>query len=139
MLPIIGTLVEAGLKIIDKVIPDPAAKAEAKLRLIELQQKGELAELAAETQLAMGQLEINKAEAANANIFVSGWRPAVGWVCVAGLGSQYVIGPLVEWLSALFWERITWPIMNNGELMTLLVGMLGLGALRTTEKVKGVS
>lgn len=70
-------LVEAGLKILDKVLPDPAAKAEAQLRLVELHQAGELAALEAETRLALGQVDVNKAEAGSGDPFVRRWRPAV--------------------------------------------------------------
>lgn len=135
----VGGLLEIGKKLIDRLIPDKAAAAEAHFKLLEMEQNGQLAELAATTQLAQGQLEINKVEAASTNPFVAGWRPAVGWTCVAALSFQYVIGPLGEWLTGLAGLRVTWPMMNTGELMTLLIGMLGLGALRTTEKVKGVS
>ena len=79
-----------------------------------------------EAQIAQGQLEVNKVEAANANLFVSGWRPFVGWVC--GLGLAYsVIGP-----------AFSLPVANLETLLTVLFGMLGLGGLRTFEKVKGL-
>lgn len=138
-IPVLDGLLKVGEKLIDRLIPDKEKAAEAKFKLLEMQQNGELAVLAADTELAKGQLEINKIEAENASLWVSGWRPAVGWVCVGALASQYIVGPLVEWVSAFGAERITWPIANNGELMTLLLGMLGLGVLRTTEKIKGVT
>ena len=134
--PIIGAVLEIGGKLIDKLIPDPAAKAEALLKLKQLEQTGELAVLAADTQLALGQIEVNKIEAADPNIFKSGWRPGAGWVCVLALASQYVLGPLVEWASDLFGARVLWPVANSAELTALLLGMLGLGAMRTTEKLK---
>ena len=85
----ISAVLEIGGKLIDKLIPDPVAKAQAQLELVKLQQSGELAVLTADTQLATGQLEVNKIEAASSNIFVSGWRPFIGWICGVGLGTQF--------------------------------------------------
>ena len=127
------------LKIIDKVIPDPAAKAAAQIELLRLQQSGELAQLAAETELAKGQNEVNKQEAASTNLFVSGWRPFVGWVCGLGMASQFVVAPFVTWGSALLGHPTAFPVLDLSTLLTLLFGMLGLGAMRTTEKINGVA
>ena len=112
-----------------RVLPDPAQQAAAKLELMKLQQNGEL------TQIA-GQMEINKVEAASSSIFVSGWRPAIGWICGAGFAVQFVIGPLAEWGSALAGHPVKFPTMDTGTMMPLLLGMLGLGGLRTAEKLQ---
>jgi hypothetical protein len=120
-------------KIIEKIIPDKAAAAEAKLKLLELQQSGELARLTAETELAKGQLAINAEEAKNANLFVSGWRPSVGWVCSLALVYQFFLRP------ALVTFGHPAPELPMGDLITILLGLLGLGTLRTVEKVKGVA
>ena len=77
-------LLPAVVSVIDKVLPDPQQAAEAKLRALELGQRGDLAQLDAEVRLALGQMEINKAEA-QTDLFRGGWRPATGWCCVAGL------------------------------------------------------
>lgn len=131
-------ILDAAIKIIDKIIPDPAAKAEAKLKVLELQQNGELKALELETQLALGQLEVNKVEAGSDSLFKSGWRPAVGWVCVAGLATQFLLAPLLPWLVGLIDSSVApIPSLDLSELLTLLFGMLGLGAMRTTEKLKG--
>lgn len=130
LIPLIGTIVE-------KVIPDPQAAADAKLRVMELAQKGELAVLDAEMKLALGQIEVNKAEATT-DMFRGGWRPAVGWVCVAGLGYQFVLQPVLPWVVALFGAQVPpLPAIDNETLLVLLTGMLGLGGLRTIERVKG--
>jgi hypothetical protein len=131
-LPIIGSLVDVVAKVLDKVIPDPKQKAEALQKLQELQQSGDLAVIA-------GQNEINKIEAANPRLFVSGWRPFIGWVCGSALAFQLVIGPMVVWGSTLIHRPIALPIMQTELLTTLLVGMLGLGGLRTVEKLQGVA
>ncbi len=130
LIPLIGTIVE-------KVIPDPQAAADAKLRVMELAQKGELAVLDAEMKLALGQLEVNKAEATT-DMFRGGWRPAVGWICVVGLAYQFILQPVLPWVVALFGAQVPpLPAIDNESLMVLLTGMLGLGGLRTFERVKG--
>ena len=87
-----------------------------------------------------GQLEINKEEAKSANWFVAGWRPAVGWVCATAFGYHYVIQPTVLFLIiALGVELPPLPTFEMESLLTVLLGMLGLGGLRTFEKYKEVS
>jgi hypothetical protein len=139
MLPIVGDLITAGLKIIDKVIPDPAAKAEAQLKLMQLTQNGELAQLQADLQMAQGQVEIDKIEAASPSFFKSGWRPAIGWVCGVALATQFLIAPLGTWVAELRGYHVTFPTLDMSTLMTLLFAMLGVGTMRTTEKIKGVA
>ena len=80
-------IIPAITQVLDKIIPDPQAAADAKLRTLELAQKGDLAALDAELRLALGQIEVNKAEATT-DLFRGGWRPAVGWTCVVGLAHQ---------------------------------------------------
>lgn len=130
LIPVLGT-------IFDKIIPDPQQAAEAKLRAMELAQKGELAVLDADMRLALGQMEVNKAEA-QTDLFRGGWRPATGWVCVFGLLYQFILQPIVPWVYASFGYTVPpLPPIDNETLMVLLTGMLGLGGLRTFERVKG--
>jgi hypothetical protein len=130
LIPVIGGVLE-------KVLPDPQAAADAKVKLLELAQKGELAVLDAETKLAMGQLEVNKVEAGT-DMFRGGWRPATGWACVFGLVYQFLVQPLLPWIVALFGVTVPpLPPIDNETLMVLLTGMLGLGGLRTFERIKG--
>lgn len=130
ILPIVGT-------ILDKLLPDPQAAADAKLKALEMAQKGELAALDAEMRLALGQIEVNKAEAST-DIFRGGWRPACGWVCAAGLGYTFLLRPLLPWLVQVAgWNVPPLPAIDAEALMALLFGMLGLGGLRTYERVKG--
>ena len=89
-------------------------------------------------ELAKAQLEVNKAEAAHKSLFVAGWRPAVGWVCVAGMAGNFIVIPLANFALALAGTAITIPLVALSEMMPVLMGMLGLGAMRTAEKVKGV-
>lgn len=137
MTPFIGGIIEAGLKVIDRVIPDPQAKAAAQLELMRLQQAGEFKELDAQLQQALAQAETNKVEAASADPFTSRWRPFIGWICGAGLGVQFLVGPLFTWAAALMDHPVVFPELDMGTLLTLLLGMLGLGGMRTVEKLKG--
>lgn len=128
----VTALLDIGGKVIDRVWPDPGQAAQAKFELFKLQQSGEL------TQIA-GQLEINKAEAQNPNLFVSGWRPAIGWVCALALLYQYLAKPLCQGIAASFGHPLP-PLPGlDDNLWQLLLGMLGLGGLRTFEKVQGVA
>lgn len=138
MTPILGGLLDAGLKILDKVIPDPAAKSAAQLELLKLQQAGEFRQLEADMQLALAQTKINEVEAAAPDMFRGGWRPAAGWVCVAGLGYQFLFQPLAAW-SASIQGWAAPPVLDLADLYGLLFGMLGLGAYRSFERVKGKS
>jgi len=128
----VSALLDIGGKVFDRVFPDPAQAANAKLELMKLQQSGEL------TQIA-GQMDINKIEAASSSLFVSGWRPAIGWVCGIGFAVQFIIGPLAEWGAALAGHPVKFPTMDTGTMMPLLLGMLGLAGARTAEKIQGVA
>lgn len=126
--------------LIDKLIVDPTEKMAAKERLLAMQQAGEFKELDVALELAKGQLAINQVEAASSSLFVSGWRPAVGWVCAFGFAYVALLQPLLPWLVGLRGMVVApLPNIDTSVLMTLLLGMLGLGGLRTTEKIKGVA
>ena len=89
-------------------------------------------------ELAKAQIEVNKAEAQHRSLFVSGWRPAVGWTCCIGLASNYLFIPLANFTLALADSTIEIPILDMATMMPVLMGMLGLGAMRTVEKTKKV-
>lgn len=127
----ISAALNIGTQIIDRLWPNPTERDAAKLELLKLQQNGDLA-------VVVGQMEINKVEAANSSLFVAGWRPAVGWVCVAGLSYTFVAQPLLAWASSIWFMQVP-PVLDMGTLITLLGGMLGLGGLRTYEKTQGVA
>lgn len=132
-------LIELGAKIIDKVIPDPEAKARAHLELFKAQQAGEFKALDAELALALGQIEVNKIEAAADSLFKGGWRPYVGWVCGGGLTYQFMLRPILGWVAENVANWAPPPSLEMETLLTLLLGLLGLGGYRTLEKVKGSS
>ena len=123
--------------LLDKIIPDPAAAADAKLKAIELAQRGELATLDADLRLMLAQADINKAEAST-DLFRGGWRPACGWVCAAGLAYTFLLRPVLPWLASLAGADVqAMPEIDTDTLMVLLTGMLGLGGLRTVERIRG--
>ena len=129
--PITAGLEIAG-KIIDRVWPDKTAQDAAKLDLLKIQMANEFA-------LQLGQVQTNTAEAASSNLFVAGWRPAVGWVCAAALAYQYLLRPLLAWTMAVIGHPIPPMPGIDQNLWELMLGMLGIGGLRSFEKVKGVA
>jgi len=128
----ISAALDLGNTLITRIFPDPAQAANAKLELLKLQQSGDLATMTAQTY-------INKEEAKSASIFVSGWRPAIGWVCALALFYQYLLKPLSIGILPTF--GITAPPLPglDDNLWQLMMGMLGMGGLRTFEKVQGVA
>jgi hypothetical protein len=128
----ISAALDLGTTLINKIFPDPAQASQAKLELLKLQQNGELAIMTAQT-------DINKTEAANSSVFVSGWRPAIGWVCALALAYQYLARPLVMGIMPMF-NIVVPPLPGlDDNLWQLMMGMLGMGGLRTFEKVQGVA
>lgn len=127
----VTAIVNLGSQLIDKIWPDPVKAAEAKLELIKLQQAGDLQEIA-------GQLAINQAEASNPSVFVSGWRPYVGWTTGIGLTYSFIVQPLLSWYSTINHFPVP-PVLDLSVLITILGGLLGLGTMRTVEKINGVA
>lgn len=138
MAPLITGLIPVLGNLLDRILPDPKASAEAKLEVMRMAQAGELAQLDADLKLATGQMEINKVEAASQSLFVAGWRPAIGWVCGAAFAFKFILGPAAVVAMAMSGHPITLPVFDFTEMSTILLAMLGLGGLRTVEKVKGV-
>ena len=99
---LLSGLFEIGKGIINRIFPDPAQAAAAQLELLKMQQNGDLAQLAADTDLAKLQIQVNIEEAKHANIFVSGWRPAVGWCCAAAFAYSYVLLPFLQFVVFTF-------------------------------------
>ncbi len=135
----LGGIVDIGSKLIDRLLPDPAQATAAKLKLLELQQSGELAKLNQETGLAEAQARIDKVEAGSSNLFVSGWRPAIGWVCAGAFAWAYIGQPLAAFIAAASGYPLTLPSLDLSVLMPVLLGMLGLGGLHRAENVSGVT
>jgi len=130
---IIASLIGPVSGILDKVIPDADEKAKLAHQL------ATMADTHAQ-QALLAQLEINKAEAASGSVFKGGWRPFVGWVCGIALLYHFILSPLIIFSVTLTGIEIPpIPEFDMGSLMTVLMGMLGLGGLRTYEKQKGIT
>lgn len=127
----LGSLVGPVTGLLDKFIEDKDVKNKLAHDL------STMAERHAQ-ELAKGQLEINKTEAAHKSLFVAGWRPAIGWICGLGMASNFLLIPIANFVLALTGSAIVVPLLDTGEMMPVLMGMLGLGAMRTYEKKQGV-
>lgn len=136
----LGSLFDFGSKVLDKIFPDPVKAQEAKLELFKLQQNGELAVLAAETDLAKAQIGVNAVEAASSSLFVSGGRPFVIWVGGFGLAYAAILEPLLRFVAAVaFHYTGAFPAIDTTITMQVLFGVLGLGALRSMDKKNGTA
>jgi len=124
----LATLAPKLLELLLPLIPDPAAREKAVQTILSLLMDAD-----------KGQLEVNKAEATSASVFVSGWRPFIGWTCAVALAFEFVVSPLVQWIGFVAGHPIPKPPTLSEHLWELLFGMLGLGALRSLEKIKGAS
>ena len=118
--------------LLDKFIPDADTKAKLAHEVATMAQNHA-------QELAKGQMEINAVEAANSNVFVSGWRPFIGWTCGLGMFGNFITIPFSNFVLALFGIDIVIPLVPLETMMPVLMGMLGLGAMRTYEKKSGVS
>lgn len=121
-----------GESIIERIWPDEEKREQQKIELQKLAKAGKEAELNARVSLMLAQMDVNKSEAKSVSVFVSGWRPFIGWVCGFGLAYNVIFAPI---LSA--WINVH-PV-DSDYLYPVLLGMLGLGGYRTFEKSKGVS
>ena len=119
--------------VIGRFLPEDKEKRAAAEREIEKQLATHLA------QIDIAQLEINKQEAAHRNIFVAGWRPFIGWSCGFAMCYAYIIQPITVFILAQTGNLVDLPTLDLSEMMPVLLGMLGLGGLRSFEKYKKVS
>ena len=128
----ISAILNISSTIINKLFPDPTQAAQAQLALIKLQQDGDLAAI-------VGQMDINKIEAGSGSVFVSGWRPFCGWICGFGLAYVSIIEPIARLLATLIGYTGIFPAIDTTLTMQVLLGMLGMGGLRSLDKIKGVA
>ena len=135
----LGSIFSLGETVIKKIWPDENERAAEMRKLEELRQTGDIAKLNAHVQLLMGQMEVNKAEAQHRSIFVAGWRPAIGWICAAAIGWNFIGFPIAEMVNAFLENPATLPVVATDNLFELVLGMLGLGGLRTYEKREGLT
>ena len=117
--------------LLDKFIEDKDQKARLAHDLATMAEKHA-------QEINKAQLEVNKVEAGHASLFVSGWRPACGWVAVFGLAGNFMVIPFTNFVLALLEIDVTIPLIDTATMMPVLMGMLGLGGLRTYEKSKDI-
>ena len=130
---LIPSLLPALRDVIRRFLPEDKEKRAAAEREIEKQLATHLA------KIDLAQLEINKQEAAHRNIFVSGWRPFIGWSCGIAMCYAYIIQPITIFVLAQTGNLVSLPTLDLSEMMPVLLGMLGLGGLRSFEKYKKIS
>ena len=131
---IIGGIGDAAVKIRTAITGiDPAKQAEITELTIQMQAQA----AKAETDLVQAQADIDKQEAASTNLFVAGWRPFLGWVCGIAIAYNFLVMPLGSLILKIFHSSFDMPAVDYGELWTLVTAMLGLGTMRTVEKLQG--
>ena len=119
-------------KVIDRVIPDKAAADKAKLDLMSTESRQEF-------ELMLAQVKVNEEEAKSTNWFVAGWRPCVGWVCGLSLMYAALVEPLLRFTATVIFAYAgEYPVIDTALTLQILLGLLGLGAMRSTERIKGV-
>jgi hypothetical protein len=133
-------IIPAITQLLDKLIPDPAAKAQAQLEVMRMQQSGELAELESVKALSLAQLDVDKADASSSDKFTSRWRPLIGYICGACIAWDWVAKPMLLTGWAMSGHPVpALPSLTDTQVYGVLFGMLGLGGYRTIEKVKGAA
>lgn len=129
-------LIDPVSRLLDKLIPDPEARAKAQAELLKSEREADLEALRLVLSGDQQQAAINQQEASNPELFVAGWRPFIGWVCGVALGYHFVLQPLLAFAIANAGGTVQLPAFDMETLSTILMGMLGLSSLRTIEKIK---
>ena len=134
VLPFIGPAIDLVSTVFKRVIPEKMSEVDA----AKMGQELTLELMRQNWAPVMAQIQVNLEEAKSTRLFVAGWRPCVGWVCATALGYNFVLQPLFTFVVGVVkWQLPPTPVLDNSELMTILLGLLGLSASRTVEKVKG--
>jgi hypothetical protein len=136
----ISAALDIGGKVIDRLWPDPAQAAAAKLELVKMQQSGELAQLMADTDLAKAQIGVNAVEAASSDAFTSRGRPFIIWVCGFALLYASILDPLARFVAMVIFKYVgAFPVIDTTITLQVLFGLLGLGAMRSYDKKNGTA
>lgn len=135
----LSALFDLGKTAIEKIWPDPSKRAEELFRLEQLKQQGDLALLKAQVDLLLGQIEVNKIEAQHPSLFVAGARPAVMWISAMAFAYASVVEPMARFIAKVcFGYEGDFPVIDTELTIQVLLGMLGLGLMRSFEKTKDV-
>lgn len=132
-------LIDPISRLLDKIIPDPEARAKAQIELLKSEREFDLKEFELVLRADEAQAEINKTEAAHRSLFVAGWRPFIGWVCGIAFAYHYILQPLLVFALAAQGRKVDLPEFSMESLLTVLLGLLGLGGMRTFEKIRRVA
>tara|TARA_R110002126_G_scaffold78039_1_gene194521 strand:- start:832 stop:1236 length:405 start_codon:yes stop_codon:yes gene_type:complete len=133
MIGLISAILPSVMEVAGRFLPEDKEKRASAEREIEAQLTMHLA------KIDLAQLDINKTEAVHRSVFVSGWRPMIGWTCGAAMALNFLIFPLASFVLAQTGHLVELPTLDMAQMMPVLMGMLGLGGLRTFEKIKRVS
>jgi len=133
MIGLLSAVLPSVMEVAGRFLPEDKEKRAAAEREIEAQLTTHLA------KIDLAQLDINKTEAAHRSVFVSGWRPFIGWSCGAAMALNFIVFPLASFVLAQTGHLVELPTLDMSQMMPVLMGMLGLGGLRTVEKLKQVS
>jgi len=126
--------------IIDRIFPDKTEALKAKEAMAELQAQGALQKEQDEFNLTVEQIKVNAVEAASASTFVAGWRPFIGWVCGFALAYNYIISPFYSYTCKLVYVAAPpMPTLDSGALISLLMALLGMGAMRSYDKTQAIN
>lgn len=132
-------LLPAVEKLLDRILPNPEAKAAALLELRKEENAQALQEMQIELQTNKMQADINLEEAKHSSLFVSGARPFIMWICGVAFGYHFIIQPMIAFIMASNGHKVDLPSFDMDALNTVLLGMLGLGGMRSFDKMKGTS
>lgn len=134
----LSALFDLGKTAIEKIFPDPSKRADELFRLEQLKQGGDLALMKAQVDLLLGQIEINKAEAQSSSLFVAGWRPFSGWIGGVAFAYAAIIEPIARFVAKVgYGYQGNFPEINTELTIQVLLGMLGLGLMRSFDKKQG--
>lgn len=135
--------IDSGRTLIDRLWPDKEKHArereQAEFALLQMTQTERMTDKANEVAIALAQIEVNKEEAKTGRLFLSGWRPMIGWTCALSYGYVFLLGPIATQVAGGFGYGFPVPPIDMDNMLYVLGGLLGLGGLRTFEKVKGIS
>ncbi|MDE3061020.1 MAG: holin family protein [Pseudomonadota bacterium] len=134
-MPVWLQLIPALSQLLERLIPDPQARANAKLALTQAENAQVLQEFQSALQADATQAQVDQQEASSENLFVSGWRPFIGWVCGGAFAYHFILQPLLAFFILNTGSKVNLPDFDMQQLSTVLMGMLGLGGLRTIEKI----
>lgn len=126
----LGSIADFAKTVVDKIFPDAGQKEKDAATFAIMQATQDF-------QIAQGQLEVNKVEAASSSFFIAGWRPFIGWTCAVACAWNWIGLSIVKTICTLLQYNVTLMPASLEEMFPVLLGLLGLGTLRTVEKVKG--